>query len=138
MEAPALVITEPAVCLIDSDPAVRDSLKGLASLYGQTVRCYSTARAFLDEVSLVPVRCVICEARLPDRRGIDVYLTLLSRGMSLPFALLVSRDLERIRLEAEVCGIPLVVTKPIMNPVPLIEFIGDHVDGLNIGVARER
>lgn len=137
METPALVITEPAVCLIDSDPAVRDSLQGLASLYGQTVRCFSTARAFLDEVAYIPVRCVICEARLPDKRGIDVYMALLTRGLNLPFVLLVSRDTERVRAEAEYCGITLVLPKPIMNALPLIEFIRDHVDAPQ-GALRER
>ena len=138
METSTLVITEPAVCLVDSDPAVRDSLQGLVALHGQAVRCYSTARAFLEEVSLVPVRCVICEARLPDRRGIDVYLALLSRGLKLPFALLVSRDIDRIRHEADYCGIALVVPKPIMNPVPLMEFIRDHLQGADLGMAHER
>jgi FixJ family two-component response regulator len=122
-----VVFTEPAVCLLDSDPAVRDSVHALVGLHGQSIRCYSTARGFLDEVLRIPVRCVICEARLPDQRGIDVYLDLLDRGYRLPFALLVSRDLERVRSEAALCGISLVIAKPIQSATPLIEFINQHL-----------
>lgn len=132
MDTSSLVIAEPAVCLIDSDPAVRDSIQELASLYGHRVRCFSTARTFLDEVHLIAVRCVICEARLPDQRGIEVFMTLTSRGLDLPFVLLVSRDKERILAEAEDCGIPLVVPKPIMDALPLINFIRAQFAGIPV------
>lgn len=132
-----LVVAEPSICLVDSDPAVRDSLRGLFSLYGQTVRCYSTARAFLDEVDLIPVRCVICEARLPDQSGIDVHKTLLSRGLDVPFVLLVSRDAERVRSKAGYSGIPLVLSKPVLDALPLIEFIGEYREETEVAL-RER
>jgi len=123
METAAFLVPQPFVCLIDSDPAVRDSVRGLASLYGQTVRCYATARAFLDEVDRLSVRCVVCEARLPDMRGVDVYLALRERGLGFPFALLVSRDFVQAKAEASAAGIGLVVPKPILDVESLIDFI---------------
>jgi FixJ family two-component response regulator len=137
METSVLVIAEPAVCLVDSDPAVRDSLQNLAALYGQTVRCFSTARAFLDDLHGQPVRCVICEARLPDQRGVDVHMTLLAWGLRLPFALLVSRDIERVTTDATARGIDLVVPKPIMDVSPLLDFIREHASAMAFGAVRE-
>ena len=121
---------EPSVCLIDGDPAVRDSLRSLAALYGQSVLCYATARAFLEDLSRVSVRCVVCEAQLPDRPGIDVLQALIGRGYRVPFALLVSRDLGRMQAEASDRGIHLVVAKPILDAGLLIEFIGIRSDAI--------
>lgn len=119
-------VTEPSVCLIDADPAVRDSVRSLAALYGQPVRCYPTARAFLDDLVHLPVRCVVCEARLPDERGIEVHLTMIDRGFRVPFALLVSRDFARMETEATFFGINLVIPKPITNVQALMDFIRQH------------
>ncbi len=126
MKSGTITVTEPSVCLIDADPAVRDSLRSLAALYGQQVRCYSTARTFLDDLEGLPVGCVVCEARLPDERGIEVYLSMLDRGFRVPFALLVSRDLEQMQTEATYFGINLVVPKPILDVQELMNFIREH------------
>lgn len=126
MKSGNITVTEPSVCLIDADPAVRDSLRSLAALYGQPVRCYSTARTFLDDLVHLPVRCVVCEARLPDERGIEVHLTMIDRGFRVPFALLVSRDFARMETEATYFGINLVVQKPILNVQALMDFIREH------------
>jgi|GEM_PF-1157092 len=126
MKSGSSTVTEPSVCLIDADPAVRDSLRSLAALYGQPVRCYSTARTFLDDLIHLPVYCVVCEARLPDERGIEVYLAMLDRGFRVPFALLVSRDLGQMQTEATYFGIDLVVPKPILDAQALMNFIRDH------------
>jgi len=126
MKSGSITVTEPSVCLIDADPAVRDSLRGLAALYGQSVRCYSTARTFLDDLVHLPVRCVVCEARLPDDRGIEVHLTMIDRGYRVPFALLVSRDFGQMTTEATYFGIDLVIRKPILDVQALMDFIRQH------------
>lgn len=126
MKNGSTTVTEPSVCLIDADPAVRDSLRSLAALYGQSVRCYSTARTFLDDLVHLPVRCVVCEARLPDERGIEVHLTMIDRGYQVPFALLVSRDFDQMQTEANYFGINLVIQKPIIDVRALMEFIRQH------------
>jgi FixJ family two-component response regulator len=126
MTSESTSVMEPSVCLIDADPAVRDSLRSLAALYGQPVRCYSTARTFLDDLVHLPVRCVVCEARLPDERGIEVYLTMIERGYRVPFALLVSRDFGQMQTEATYFGINLVIQKPILEVQALIDFIRQH------------
>lgn len=126
MKSGSIIVTEPSVCLIDADPAVRDSLRSLAALYGQPVRCYSTARTFLDDLVHLPVRCVVCEAHLPDERGIEVHLMMIERGYRVPFALLVSRDFGQKQTEANYFGIDLVIQKPIIDARALMDFIRQH------------
>ena len=131
MKSGIITVTEPSVCLIDADPAVRDSLRSLAALYGQSVRCYSTARTFFDDLVHLPIRCVVCEARLPDDRGIEVHLRMIDRGFQVPFALLVSRDFARMKTEATYFGINLVIPKPILDIQALMDFIRKHSDTIH-------
>ncbi len=119
----ALVSAEPALCLIDSDPAVRDSVGGLVSLFGHPVLCFANAWSFLGEIDRLRVRGVICEATLPDTTGVDVFRVLVDHGLHVPFALLVSRRMAHVEANARRLGIDLVLYKPILDFERLLAFI---------------
>ena len=103
------------VCVIDGDPAVRDSLKTLMSLSGHDVATYATGKAFLNELDQRKLQCVVCEAQLPDTTGFTIFKTLRKRNIAVPFALLVSRNDRAIYDEAQRNGIAHVFTKPLVN-----------------------
>jgi len=111
------------ICIVDSDPAVRDSLSSLASLYGRKARSFSTGRSFLESFANFTVSHVICEARLPDVSGLEVHRRLREQGGRSPFVLLVSRDVAQVRRDAQMRGVSLVVSKPIVNPMALLAFL---------------
>ena len=103
------------VCVIDGDPAVRDSLETLMSLNGHDVATYATGKAFLNELDPRKPQCVVCEAQLPDTTGFAIFKTLRKRNFAAPFALLVSRNDRAIYDEALRIGITHVFTKPLVN-----------------------
>jgi len=108
-------MTEPTVLLIDADPAVRDSLTTLMDLNGFKVEAFATGSAFLRSLDHSDIRCVICEAELPDTTGVQVYQSLQAARDSLPFALLISqRDIMTLRT-AQSAGITQIFQKPLVH-----------------------
>ena len=115
------------VYLVDADPAVRDSLTTLMDLNGFTVRSFSTGAAFFRSLGAdapLDVRCVICEAELPDTTGIQLYRRLLEQKLEPPFALLVSRRSSTTLRSAQRAGIKQIFQKPLVH-----RHLGDNVRG---------
>jgi FixJ family two-component response regulator len=113
---------EPYVCVIDGDPAVRDSIETLVALLGARVRAYASAKAFWDDPQDDAILCVVCEAELPDESGLTVYERLRQRGVYVPFALLVSRVDAQLYRQANRAGIERVYRKPVVDQA-LLTFI---------------
>jgi FixJ family two-component response regulator len=108
-------MAEAPVYLVDADPAVRDSLSTLMDLNGFEVRSFSTGGAFLRSLDDVLIRCVICEAQLPDTTGVQIFESLQRIEREVPFALLVSqRDSSTIRI-ARAAGITRIFQKPLVH-----------------------
>ena len=119
-------ISQSVVCVVDGDPAVRDSLQYLCDSNGHSAMGFATQAAFLrmlDDVREVFPKCVICEAQLPDGSGVELYQTLKQRGVVLPFALMVSRSSVRAGYLARRVGIEYVWPKPLVDRSPLIAFL---------------
>lgn len=115
----------PAVCVIDGDPAVRDSLQYLSSSQGIPALGFSTCAAFLRMLdSHANARSVICEAQLPDGNGLDIFRELRRRGLQVPFALLVSRVSLPALTHAASLGVEYIWSKPLVDRAPLIRFLG--------------
>ncbi len=114
----------PPVCIIDADPAVRDSIAAVVDLYGIAVLSYSTGTSFFNDVErLLAIRCVLCAAQLPDASGFDIYRWLSARGIDAPFALMLSRPSSGLLRTAEVLGIKAVLEKPLLEPARVLDFI---------------
>ncbi|MEE4283132.1 MAG: response regulator [Pseudomonadales bacterium] len=112
------------VCVVDGDPAVRDSLQYLCSSQGYPALGFSTCAAFLRMLDTqMSARSVICEAQLPDGNGLDLFQELRRRGMEVPFALLMSRvSLPAVTLATRM-GVEYVWPKPLVDRAPLIRFL---------------
>ena len=103
------------VCVIDGDPAVRDSLKTLMTLNGHDVATYATGKAFLNEFDPPRTKCVVCEAELPDATGFDIFEALRKQNFDVPFALLVSHDSRGTSDKAQRVSIAHVFAKPLVT-----------------------
>jgi FixJ family two-component response regulator len=111
------------VCVVDGDPAVRDSLTTLLNLNGIRVEGFATGAAFLKRLGDgVRMDCIVCEAQLPDVGGIEVYLQLRRTGVPTPFVLLVSNRNPSAIQSARNAGIEQVFPKPLVHR-HLLEFI---------------
>jgi FixJ family two-component response regulator len=110
------------ITVIDGDPAVRDSLATLMGLEELAVSTYPTAAAFLRDAASASVDCVICEAELPDRSGLELFQAIRERQPGVTFALLVSRKDPQLLERARLLGIKHLFFKPLMHR-SLIDFV---------------
>jgi FixJ family two-component response regulator len=112
------------VCVIDGDPAVRDSLQYLCISQGYPAIGFSTCAAFLRMLdNQMCARSVICEAQLPDGSGLELFQELRRRGLQMPFALLMSRVSLPALTHATRLGVEYVWPKPLVDRAPLIQFL---------------
>ncbi len=112
------------VCVIDGDPAVRDSLETLMTLNGHEVATYATGKAFLNELDPPKIKCVVCEAELPDTTGFAIFETLREQNFEAPFALLISHNSRGTFDKARRIGIANVFAKPLVTR-QLAAFVSD-------------
>jgi FixJ family two-component response regulator len=115
-------IDQQRVIVLDGDPAVRDSLATLLALDEYSVSTYATAAALLRDLDDEDIECVICEADLPDRPGLELYRILRDRHPEARFALLLSRKDPQLLARARELGIQHVFFKPIVHR-SLLDFV---------------
>lgn len=104
----------PLVCVIDPDPAVRDSAYTLFQTQPVQVMTFAGVCAFWEAIGCTRPTCVIAEVELPDGDGIELYIQLLHRHPDMPFALLLSRETGAAPHRARAQGIRAVYQKPLL------------------------
>ena len=107
--------TAALVCVIDGDPAVRDSLATLMALNGHEVLTFATGREFLDAQDGRAISCVVCEAELPDTSGLDLFRQFKPVHPRARFALLMSRTDPVATAHANRSGVDAVFHKPLVH-----------------------
>ena len=103
------------VCVIDGDPAVRDSLATLMALNGHEVMTFATGRDFLEALNGSPIGWVVCEAELPDTTGMELFRHFKPGNPYTRFALLMSRTDPAAAASALRCGVDEVFHKPLVH-----------------------
>jgi FixJ family two-component response regulator len=74
----------PTVFLVDDDADMRDSLVYLLHSVGIATRAFPSATAFLAEYASGQPGCLVCDVRMPDMSGLELYERLLVAGVQLP------------------------------------------------------
>ena len=113
------------VCIIDGDPAVRDSLATVMGLNGLEALTFATGFEFLNQPDAASHPYIVCEADLPDTSGLAIFQRLQPINPTLRFALLVSHTNEGVAARANRLGIQHVFFKPLVNR-RLIAFVSGH------------
>lgn len=116
---------EGLICVIDGDPAVRDSLATLIGLSGHEVATYATGREFLDAQDSRVIDCVVCEAQLPDTSGVELFLAFKRSHPHTRFALLLSRTDPAATALARTSGVDEVFAKPLVHG-RLVRFVASR------------
>ncbi len=83
---------QATIYVVDADPAVRDSLRSLLTLYSFRVEAYGSAAEFLNGRPLEPNACLVTEVHLPDMSGIELLERLHSRQLDLPVIFIANRS----------------------------------------------
>jgi two-component system, LuxR family, response regulator FixJ len=92
-------MTDTTVFLIDDDASVRDSLSLVLSLKGMRTQLFAAAETFLETYRPEWRGCVLTDLQMPQMNGLDLQLTLLDRGISLPVVVLTAHgDVQTTRL----------------------------------------
>jgi two-component system response regulator FixJ len=76
------------VALIDDDEAVLRSLRLLLEGRGVSVRCYSSAESFLQDIDKTAISCVVSDVRMPGLSGVELQQELKKRNFALPVILI--------------------------------------------------
>ena len=117
-------LDQRVVGLLEDDPIMGESLVQRLSLEGSVVRWWRTGREALDEIERDRPEAVICDIRLPDMSGVDVFRTVAGREAAPPFLFITGYgDIdEAVRLIHDGAGD--YVTKPFDMPAFLDRLSG--------------
>lgn len=74
----------PCVFIVDDDDEMRESLVYLLRTVGLSTRSYRSAREFFAEYRQDWPGCLVCDVRMPDVSGLDLYERLVQAGGTLP------------------------------------------------------
>jgi FixJ family two-component response regulator len=75
---------EPAVFIVDDDPAARLSLAALVSSLGRPVKTFASAEEFLEAYEPNQRACLIADVRMTGASGLELQEQLAARGVNLP------------------------------------------------------
>ena len=78
----------PVIRLIDDDPTVLDSQSFVLEVAGFQTTCYDSAQSFLTTGDTTSPGAVICDVRMPQMTGIELFAELRKQHVALPFIFL--------------------------------------------------
>ena len=81
MKAKALTGT---VYVVDDEIDVLDSISILLSALGLTIKCFTSAEAFLKNYQPSETECLILDVMMPDMNGLELQPAMLQHGISIP------------------------------------------------------
>ena len=112
----------PIIRLIDDDPTVLDSQSFVLEVAGFQTACYDSARSFLTTGDATAPGAVICDVRMPQMTGIELFAKLKKEHVTLPFIFLTAHGDIEMAVEALHNGAFDFLVKPA-DPDKLIDLI---------------
>ncbi len=73
-----------AVCVVEDDAMVRQSLAMLIGTLGVEVRSHASGVAFLEDPRCGSYACVVLDVRMPGLGGLEVQARMNERGLAVP------------------------------------------------------
>ncbi|MCH8196978.1 MAG: response regulator [Proteobacteria bacterium] len=110
---------EPAIFIVDDDPAVRDSLQQLLESIGFTVETYGSGESFLEQASLPDRACVLLDLKLPGLNGLEVLETLAARHSDACVILITGHGDAATKARAIRAGAAAMLEKPLRDELLL-------------------
>ncbi len=100
------------VCVIDDDPAVRDSLTALLQAAGLEASTFASAEAFLAYGGIAHAGCALVDLRIPGMDGITLLMKLKASGSRLPVVVMTGHADVQIAVAAMKAGAIDFIEKP--------------------------
>lgn len=105
--------------VVDDDPDMRESLKFLIESAGIPVQSYASATDFLATFDSRRSGCLICDVRMPEMSGLDLFEHLSTRGNRLPVILMTAFADVPMAIRALKLGVADFIEKPFDTGVML-------------------
>jgi FixJ family two-component response regulator len=110
-----MVQREPAVFVVDDDPAVRDSLELLLRSVGLKGETYSSADEFLEGYDADKPGCLVLDVRMPGMSGLELQQELEKLHSTLPIIFLTAHGDVPMAVTAVKAGAADFVQKPFRD-----------------------
>ena len=110
---------EPAVFVVDDDPAVRTSMAFLVKTVGLQVETFASAADFLDELDPDRPGCIVLDIRMPGMSGLDLQDELGLREIDLPIIIVTGYGDVSMAVRAMKTGAVEFLEKPVAEQVLL-------------------
>jgi RNA polymerase sigma factor (sigma-70 family) len=125
-------VTEPGsvVFVVDDDASVRTAISGLLRSVGLSVKCFASAREFLNEAHTDVPACLVLDVRLPGTSGLDLQRELLDLDMRLPIVFITGHGDIPMTVRAMKAGAVEFLSKPFRDQ--------DLLDAIQSALARAR
>lgn len=83
-------VPDSTICVVDDDPAVRDSLLLLLRLKGYHAAGFASAETFLASECAARGGCLLLDLRMPGMTGQDLQKELAARGIAIPIVVITA------------------------------------------------
>lgn len=115
-----------AVCVVDDDPGVRDSLRVMLEAYGFAVATCRSGSEFLADGRHRRVSCLVIDQHMPEISGLDVFAALQQQGFAVPTVLVTAGMAPAIAQRARALGVTAVLEKPFAAS-RLVDLVRPHL-----------
>jgi FixJ family two-component response regulator len=106
---------KPTVFVVDDDLSERESLELLIRWAGWRAEAFSSADAFLSRPAVKGPSCLVLDADLPGRSGLDLQRQLADADMDLPVIFITGRGDIPTAVQAMKAGAVEFLTKPFVD-----------------------
>lgn len=130
-------MAKPSVFVIDDQPAVRDALGEMLSVFGYNVQTFASADAFLQSASDQRSGCIVADVRMPGIDGIELVRELSRRGIALPVVLISGHADVPMAVAAIKAGAEDFIEKPV-DDAHLLAAINRCLAGAFDALARDQ
>ncbi len=115
-----IVLDSPATAfIVDDDPDMRGSLEFLIQSIGITTVAYASAAEFLADFQPSRPGCLVCDVRMPEMSGLDLFEQLSRLGSQLPVILMTAYADVPMAIRALKLGAAEFIEKPFSAQVML-------------------
>lgn len=110
------------VFVVDDDSDSRESLAYLLNTVGLKVRAFSSAVEFLEAVDVHQSGCLVCDVRMPEINGLDLFERLTAAGFILPVIFITAYADVPMAIRAFKSGAVEFVEKPFEAQTMLLRI----------------
>jgi len=100
------------IVVVEDDPGMREALEKVLGAAGFEVASFTSAEALLAAGVPALAGCWVFDVRLPGISGLELYRTLVARGIMAPVVFITAFDDPAVREEAQRLGAAGFLVKP--------------------------